>query len=749
MFFSAISNFYFFYMLTIMTLLYILLKLFFCVKDKKKSIVYLLKFSMYSVIGTLVGAFVLCPVIFHVLSEARLSNGYDYSSLLYPLRYYRFFLNFFSGYGSSGYWNYMGYGGFALLSVFVFLINWKKQDCVLKVLFLLLTAFLLLPKAGLLLNGLSYVSNRWIWAYSFVVALVVVTTWEQLCTIKLLEIKKIIICFLVYAVVNVIFDSAFTLSGIFQLILAAVVFLCIVFREKTDFLHKTANFTKLLSGFVMISVIGNAFFLYASFGVGYIKQFPYSFTDAYSRLRDNEVESITATAGEKDFVRFTASNPILTENANLLYGISSTQYYWSLTNNNRVKYYKDMSVLDNRIHEVSTLDGRTLLNEAASVKYYLSNNTHFLPFGYKLLKRNVYKDISFYENLYALPLGYTYSHYITPQEYSRMDSVQKQQALLQGVVLEGDTDKRKFKKAKTKFEDSDIPYKLTYNKKAVIRVENAFIVTKKNAVVNIEFEGKRDCETYLYIRGLQFKGVNILDLYEKQGKDSEFDPLDVYRPKDFDKLKESEKKKLKLNAKYWTEPTLINISATAFSGNMKTGSKRLSYTTPAYSWTSGRKDFIINTGYFRKPKNRIQIKFPHLGKYSFDQIKVVCQAFTNYPGYVKKLKENTLTHVDLHNHNRAFATNLVTGDINLKTDKILLLTIPYSKGWSAFVDNKPAKLYQANTMFMALKLNPGQHKIKLEYRTPGLKEGIMLSGLGLISLMGLMYWRRTRQPFGL
>lgn len=61
------------------------------------------------------------------------------------------------------------------------------------------------------------------------------------------------------------------------------------------------------------------------------------------------------------------------------------------------------------------------------------------------------------------------------------------------------------------------------------------------------------------------------------------------------------------------------------------------------------------------------------------------------------------------------------------------------------MDNKPEKLYQANTMFMALKLKPGQHKIKLEYRTPGLKEGVMLSGLGIISLMGLMYWRRTRR----
>ncbi len=401
--------------------------------------------------------------------------------------------------------------------------------------------------------------------------------------------------------------------------------------------------------------------------------------------------------------------------------------------------------MDNNIHSLVSLDERTMLNEAASVKYYLSKNTHYLPFGYKLLKKNAHKNISFYENRYALPLGYTYSHYITSEEYRCMDSVQKQQAVLQGVVLEGESGKGKLKKAKIKFEDFRIPYLLSFDKKAITKVGNAFVVTGKDAVVTIDFEGEPDCETYLYIKGLQFKGVNEFDLYEKQKKGSEFDPLDVCRPIDFDKLKEEEKQRIVFESRYWVEPTLIDISATAFSGNIKTGTKLLRYRTPADNWPSGRKDFIINTGYFRKRKNRIQIKFPHLGKYSFDEIQVICQAFANYPGYVQKLKENTLTHVDLHNRNRAFATNLVTGDIALKTDKILLLTIPYSKGWSAFVDDKPAKLYQANTMFMALKLKQGLHKIKLKYRTPGLREGMMLSGLGIISLMGLMYRRRKRQ----
>ena len=41
-----------------------------------------------------------------------------------------------------------------------------------------------------------------------------------------------------------------------------------------------------------------------------------------------------------------------------------------------------------------------------------------------------------YENENALPLGYTYDSYIPESEYEKMDVVKKQQALMDGVVLE-------------------------------------------------------------------------------------------------------------------------------------------------------------------------------------------------------------------------------------------------------------------------------------------------------------------------
>ena len=73
---------------------------------------------------------------------------------------------------------------------------------------------------------------------------------------------------------------------------------------------------------------------------------------------------------------------------------------------------------------------------------------------------------------------------------------------------------------------------------------------------------------------------------------------------------------------------------------------------------------------------------------------------TEFEGQAKKLRENVLEEVDLHQVGNS--TNRVTGKIALDKAKILCLTIPYSNGWTALVDGKPAKIYQANSMFMGL-----------------------------------------------
>ena len=91
---------------------------------------------------------------------------------------------------------------------------------------------------------------------------------------------------------------------------------------------------------------------------------------------------------------------------------------------------------------------------------------------------------------------------------------------------------------------------------------------------------------------------------------------------------------------------------------------------------------------------------------------------------LEALQEDVLENV-------SFGTNSVSGTISLEEDKLLCVSLPYSQGWTAYVDGEPSEILQANTMYMALALEAGEHTIEFKYETPGLKQGLALTGTGL------------------
>ena len=74
-------------------------------------------------------------------------------------------------------WGVAGYSAVAMAGVFV-IFSKKKKYTGLKLGFVLLNLFLLIPFAGHVLNGFSYVSNRWIWAYGMLIAYILVQAYR-------------------------------------------------------------------------------------------------------------------------------------------------------------------------------------------------------------------------------------------------------------------------------------------------------------------------------------------------------------------------------------------------------------------------------------------------------------------------------------------------------------------------------------------------------------------------------------------
>ncbi len=69
----------------------------------------------------------------------------------------------------------------------------------------------------------------------------------------------------------------------------------------------------------------------------------------------------------------------------------------------------------------------------------------------------------------------------------------------------------------------------------------------------------------------------------------------------------------------------------------------------------------------------------------------------------------------------------------------------YSKGWTAKVNGKAAKLYAAYGVFPALPLDAGDNRIELSYEPPYWKAGLAIS---ILTLAGLLFWRNRLRRKG-
>ncbi|MCD8028714.1 MAG: YfhO family protein [Erysipelotrichaceae bacterium] len=300
--------------------------------------------------------------------------------------------------------------------------------------------------------------------------------------------------------------------------------------------------------------------------------------------------------------------------------------------------------------------------------------------GYTYIGNNVW------ENNSTLPFGYTYLNGISRETYDSLSSLEKQEALLQGCVI-ADNDNV----IDLTFENKIIDYDITCDES--ISIEDSVIkVTKENASITLSFNGLEECETYLSINGLNYNGT---------------------------------KEQLK-------------ISMSATNSNDKTVHKTLKYFTPYYQWYSNRDSFMIHFGYDDHAKISITITFDTVGEYTYDSLEIQCLPMVNYENEVSLLKEDVLENVDFH-ENDIYATDKITGNISLDESKYLLLTIPYSDGWSAYVDGEKQELLQANTMYMALYLEEGEHEIVLIYQTPGLRYGAIISAISIICVVYIFF----------
>lgn len=699
---AGFSNFYFFYMLGIFMVLYAVFRFFEQFQDRslKNISKWLGIFAVYSVIAVLIAAVVLLPVILPVFGTDRF-KAENYVPLFYDRIYYEKYLGCLIGENMIQ-WGVAGYSAVSLAGVFV-LFSRRKKYRTLKAGFVMLNLFLLLPFAGHVLNGFSYVSNRWIWAYGMLIAYIFVKIYPDLFTLTLKEKRRMFVISLVYCGLALFWNASRTQRNLMAvLILSISVFVILTYG--TVFVKKK-NLTIMLSGLLITGIGFNIYYQY-SLEKDYLSEFAEQ-GEAMSKLEAG-TDLAVLDAGDDSLYRYDQMDALSCENSSMHMGTNGTAYYFSVASESIGRFFDEMYLNTPWEQHYENLDSRTILDRLAAVKYFVvdKNGNRYLPYGFTEVKgesKKEKKEYKAYRNNIELPLGYTYDSYIPRSEYEKMSVTEKQQALLQGVVMEDSF----LPETEPVYNDKELSYRMIAGKGVKVK-DGKITVTKENAILKLVFHGLSDSETYLVTENLNYDGLSPRELIS----DKKWKKMTPYEQNQV--LYENN------NWRYWKESQKASIKV---SGNFP--AKTIRIFTDKYNAYSGKHNFLCNTGYDKNNRTSIMLTFENTGVYTFDSIKVISQPVKELDTQTEKLKQETLEDVKL-------VTNGLEGKISVSEPKVLLIALPYSKGFKAYVDGKETELKEADTMYMALELEPGEHEIRLTYCTPYLPAGFSLTCIGIL-----------------
>ncbi len=718
---AGLTNFYYFYVVTILTVLYVLCRLVFTERRSgKETLLLILRFLGDGCIGCLIAGPTLFPNLMHSLSDFRLTRDYFYRPL-YSLSYYASFPGDLLIIRELGDWSYVGTSFLAVL-VLVFLLISKKRYRIFKAAGAGMLIMILIPFFGRALNAFTYVNNRWVFAYVLFVCVLCAEVWEDFLAMTRREVLSCGAVLLGYLVVLVFLEHGAeawvkrNLAGAF--LLMGLTLLIVFFREELSGPLKLKGQGMSLALLVLsvLGVVMNAWFYLAPSQRNYVKHYTDRETDLYAMTMESNIAGVGEADPGDDFYRV-SGEALGRDNYGLGCGISSTQFYWSMTNPLILQFFSETGNSIDAPHVYRTLDDSTILNELASVKYTLpAEESGEIPYGYE--KAGETKDGGLiYRNRDPLSLGYTYDSVFPKSRYLALSTMQRREAFLESAVVEdekiGKGQLSFFPEKEPEFTEQVIPFTVTCEETVSFN-GTSFTVREGGGKAFLSFEGMPECETCFRIDGLSYGPLRPED-----------DAFPGW-----------------LSAK---DPGKLKIRVRFFDGDTEKSEHTLYTASRTAKYQTGFQDAAVNSGYFEKALNRVELRFPSKGIYGFSELEMVCQPMERYKSQVARMKQAVLTDVDLHLDSLSFTTSRITGRIGADRPRLLVLSIPYENGWKAFVDGEETELLQANTMFMALGLGAGDHEIELKFHTPGMSSGVLAWLVGMLLFALTVLWRRRNE----
>lgn len=695
---SAISNFYFFYMLTLLAFFYALIR--YLTGDFKRTWLafgqLLLRFIGYYLLGLMLAAVVFLPQVYGFLKASRSTGLPPISMLLYPTDYYGLLLLNVITPGTK-YWTV---GGFSVLAILPLplLVRKRKEKPDLFWALLLLAIMVLFPIFGSIMNGLSSPYNRFTFVFPFYLALVLVYFLEHIGEMKAQDIRwmkwLMIVFTLLYSVTSYFMFNAFLYFS--PVMIGWVGYYLATLTQKHSF--QSATVGKVAVGLVALNMSMNALNFYTPLGknamcatedYGTIDE---AYTDVFS--------GVEAKLPQDEWYRIGVSsmdNQVRNHYSHLdVMGLNS---YASLTSG----YVSDFSMLlENSQYQViqplrNGIDDRRVANQALGVRYIITHPDHiqYLPPSYRINQElsNREEEVLVAETPYAAPFAYVVNQAVTLDEVEEMHPVQRESLLEEAVILEEHTNLDPVSVPPTVlthhgsgtcFSGIHMPQEWSLNEALSLEV------TEKNSILVFHFDDPDkfiNQEVFLYIEGIQF---------------------------------EPPEKELGLE-----QNTAFRINA-HFNAQTKSVLQSNKYSFSSYF---KRENMLIHLNRVSQAEITMGLEFDHIGQYHFDKISVVSRPYNeaDIAAFAERRQEKAL---ELEVFENEYVKGQVTGEGGM-----LVTSIPYSSGWTALVDGVEVETERVNVGFIGLPINSGEHTVEFVYQTPFLFTGAILTLLGLIGIV--------------
>lgn len=694
---SLLCSYYFLYMNTIALFVYFIVR-YACMPKEQKTWK-----NFWSYIGCFAGAYILgigmgsmtiFTSLFNYFGSARTGSGNIAAESLW---YYKkdwlndLYMQLIAPGEGLGYWMKLGFVPVTLLALVALFLRKKKKE--LKICTVACLIGLVFPAFAYLMSGFGSVTNRWLYMLALVLTLATAEFLSMIPSLTKRELSVLLLAIVPYFVLAMFYsryDTVFFLKGLGMLLMTYIV---VILSSKTVGILSSRQMLTVMSVLIVLGLAMNGDMLFGTNGSAVTEEY----AERGKAVEEAEDTPLKACVDLDDdsFYRVTEQSlGMYNYCAASALGVNSISYFNSTMNGLLLEFDSLMGNGRSCMVYQSDLNNRTMLNALAAVKYYgaVDDETAeaFLPYGYELQEKKVIDDKAYavYKTDATLPLAYSYDHVMTMDELLAHPVEERQELLLKNAVVEDTTE-------------------LTGSYKETAHAVTGYEIQPKDILLDeVTWDGKD-------IVGADNGKVTFV----------------------LDKIPNAE---IYFVFKGTTTPTVEGRDTTLLGIKGEKGDYEYRIRPEENIYHMDFEKYMINFGYSKEGVDSVTLQFWGSGILNLDDWMLWCQPMDTYEEDLHELKAQTLENIVMEN-------NRIRGTISADTDKLLTFSIPYQKGWSATVDGVRVPLVKTNIMYTGLEITPGEHEVVLQYEMPGIRPGLLVTGISVAIFAGILIFGVVRK----